>query len=130
MDQLLPIDSVGLTKLLNTPAVIRIVSILDKTSLSILELFEYDISIGDIIYSLGNGVITYDNAAIIASSEHDVFEIVPNANLYYAFVRRKVQLTRLGLHILESIQGNQFSRAGEDYPNYPPDTDPRHPSTV
>lgn len=39
MYQRLAIDRVALTKLLNTPAVIRIVTILDITSLSILEMF-------------------------------------------------------------------------------------------
>lgn len=42
MNHRLPIDSATLNKLLNTPAVIRMVTILDITSLSILELFEYD----------------------------------------------------------------------------------------
>lgn len=79
--------------------------------------------LGDIIFAMANGVVTYDNAAFVRS-EHDISEIVPNAYLYFAFVRRKVKLTRLGLHILESIKGNQFIRAREDYPSYPSDTDP------
>ena len=85
---------------------------------------------GDIIFAMANGVVAYDNEAIIASSERDITEIVPNVNLYYAFVRRKVKLTRRGLYILEVIKGNQFTRAREDNPRYSPDTDPRHPSTV
>jgi hypothetical protein len=130
MSEGIPIDNVALSKLMNTPTIIRIATVLDITSLSILELLEYDIKLGDIIFAMANGVVAYDNEALIASSEHDLAEIVPNANLYYAFVRRKVKLTRVGLHILESIKGNQFTRAGEGYPYYSPDTDPRHPSTV
>jgi hypothetical protein len=130
MSEGIPIDNVTLSKLMNTPIIIRIATILDITSLSILELLEYDINLGDIIFAMANGVVAYDNEALIASSEHDITEIVPNANLYYAFVRRKVKLTRIGLHILELIKGNQFTPSGEHYPNYSPDTDPRHPSTV
>jgi hypothetical protein len=130
MSEGIPIDNATLSKLMNTPIIIRLATILDITSLSILELLEYDIKLGDIIFAMANGVVTYDKEATIASSEHDLAEIVPNANLYYAFVRRKVKLTRVGLHILESIKGNQFTRAGEDYPHYSHDTDPRHPSTV
>jgi hypothetical protein len=93
---------------------------------------EYDINLGDIIFSMANGVVGYDREATIASSEHDMMEIVQNANLYYSFVRRKLKLTRLGLHILESIKGKQFTRTGEGYPSYSheTDTDPRHPSTI
>lgn len=130
MSEGIPIDNVTLSRLMNTPTIVRIVSVLDITSLSILELFEYNINLGDIIFALTNGVLAYDNPARIASSEHDILEIVPNANLYFAFVRRKVKLTRLGLYVLESIKGNQFTRAGGDYPSYSPDTDPRHASTV
>lgn len=130
MSEGIPIDNVTLSRLMNTPTIVRIVSVLDITSLSVLELFEYNINLGDIIFALTNGVLAYDNPARIASSEHDILEIVPNANLYFAFVRRKVKLTMLGLHILESIKGNQFTGAGEGYPVQPTDTDPRHPSTV
>jgi len=130
MSEGIPIDNVTLSKLMNTPTIIRIATILDITTLSILELLEYDMNLGDIIFAMANGVVDYDNEAMIASSEHDITEIVPNANLYFAFVRRKVKLTRVGLHILESIKGSQFTRTGEDYPTFSPDTDPRHPSTV
>ncbi|HET6715654.1 MAG TPA: hypothetical protein VFG90_00890, partial [Nitrososphaeraceae archaeon] len=113
MSEGIPIDNATLSKLMNTPIIIRMATILDITSLSILELLEYDINLGDIIFAIANGVVTYDNEAIIASSEYDITEIVPNANLYYSFVRRKVKLTKIGLYILESIKGNQFTRAGE-----------------
>jgi hypothetical protein len=131
MSEGIPIDNVTLSKLMNTPAIIRITTVLDITSLSILELLEYDMNLGDIIFAMANGVVAYDNAAI-ASSEHDISEIVPNANLYYAFVKKKVKLTRLGLHILESIKVNQFTRTREGYPYHSPDpdTDPRHHSIV
>lgn len=130
MSEGIPIDNVTLSKLMNTPTIIRIVTVLDITSLSILELLEYAINLGDIIFAMANGVVAYDKAAMIASSEQDISEIVPNASLYYAFVRRKVKLTRLGLHILESIKGFKFTGTGERSPDDIPDTDPRRPSTV
>lgn len=75
MDQRLPVDRVTLTNLLNTPAIIRIVTILDITSLSILELFEYEIKFGDIIYSMVNGIITYDNSTIISATNESLLSI-------------------------------------------------------
>lgn len=79
---------------------------------------------------MANGIVGYDTLAMITSNEHALSEIIPNASQYFAFVRRKVKLTSLGLHILESTKGNQFTRTGHDYPTQFPETDPRHPSTI
>jgi len=131
MYQRLPIDRVALTKLLNTPAVIRIVTILDITSLSILELFEYDISIGDIIYSMVNGVITYDNSALASTTEERLFSIPTNPPHYYAFVRRTVKLTDLGIYILESLKGERSERRSSgEFQDELSNTNPRHPSSI
>lgn len=51
------IDSDQLTKLLRDPIIVRIVSVLDIASLSILELLEYNLTRKDINYALSNGVI-------------------------------------------------------------------------
>lgn len=131
MDERLPIDSVTLSKLMHTPAVIRIVNILDITSLSILELFEYDISIGDVIYSMANGVITYDMSAMAPTTEDSLLGVPPNPHLYNAFVRRKVKLTEIGLYILDSIKGDRFERRSSDgFRHQSSYTNPRHPSTI
>ena len=59
------IDSDQLTKLLRNPLIVRIVSIIDVASLSILELLEYDLTRKDINYALLNGVIAVDKSAVI-----------------------------------------------------------------
>ena len=131
MDERLPIDSVTLSKLMHTPAVIRIVNILDITSLSILELFEYDVSIGDIIYSMANGVITYDMSAMMQTTEESQLGVTPNAHLYNAFVRRKVKLTEVGLYVLEFIKADRFEhRSSDEFRHQSSYTNPRHPSTI
>ena len=48
------IDSEALTKLLRDPIIVRIVSIIDIASLSILELLEYDLTHRDINYALSS----------------------------------------------------------------------------
>ena len=47
---------------MSRPIIVRIVTILDITSLSILELLEYDLTIKDINFSMANGVIAYEKA--------------------------------------------------------------------
>ena len=131
MDQQVPIDSVSLTKLLNNATIIRIVTIVDITSLSILELFEYEISMRDIIYSLVNGVITYDNPAAMSITEESLLAIPTNPHHYYAFVRRKVKLTAIGLYILESLKTERYKHSiSHEFLQDSSHTDPRHPSTI
>ena len=60
MSEKIPIDRVALNELMSRPIIVRIVTILDITSLSILELFEYGLTLKDINYSMANGVIAYD----------------------------------------------------------------------
>lgn len=60
MSERLPIDLAALTVLMRSPIILRIVSILNITSLSILELLEYGLALKDVNYSMANGVIIYD----------------------------------------------------------------------
>lgn len=59
------IDPDRLTKLLRDPIVIRIVTVLDIVSLSILELLEYGISRKDVSYALANDIVMFDKSISI-----------------------------------------------------------------
>jgi hypothetical protein len=59
-DRKLPIDPVHLTELIRNPVIVRIVSILDLASLSILELLEYNLERREINYALSEEVIAID----------------------------------------------------------------------
>ncbi|MBV9176975.1 MAG: hypothetical protein JO297_08045 [Nitrososphaeraceae archaeon] len=104
-----------LTKLLRDPVIVRIVSVLDIASLSILELLEYNLTRKDINYALSNGVIAVDKSA--ASSDRNAHEGTPyiqDLNIlvsgdfyFHNFLSSIVKLTDLGLYILESIKGTR-----------------------
>src|ERR1041385_6795489 len=104
------IDSDQLAKLTRDPIIIRIVSVLDIASLSILELLEYNLTRKDINYALLNGVIAVDKSA--AASSMTAYEdtqpiqdlnILVNGDFYFHnFLSSKVKLTDVGLSILES----------------------------
>lgn len=126
----IPIDRVTLTELMNTPIIIRIATVVDVTSLSILELLEYNINIGDIIFAIANGVLVYDNLAQTIGIESNDLGIAPSVNYYFSFVKRKVKLSQLGIHILESIKGTQVERNSPSNENQNSYTDPRHQSTI
>ncbi|HYA83084.1 MAG TPA: hypothetical protein VEH06_06500 [Candidatus Bathyarchaeia archaeon] len=60
MSENIPIDERHLTELIRNPAVVKIVSILDVVSLSILELLEYNLDRREINYDLSEKVIAID----------------------------------------------------------------------
>ena len=133
MSKKVPIDLVALTELMRSPIILRIVAILDITSLSILELFEYKLTLKDVNYAMANGVITYDRPTKpLGSEEIGALGIPLTGDYYYNFLTSKVKLTELGIHILDSIKANQGVR--DNSPMVPgeetTDGGPRHASTI
>ena len=131
MSDRVPIDMGVITELMRNPIVIRIVTILDITNLSILELLEYGLTLKDINFSMANGVIAYDQAAKRLSTEETALGIPLSGDYYYQFLNSKVKLTELGPYILESIKNSQ-PEPQSSVPNkqISNDEDPRHPSTI
>ena len=132
MSEKIPIDMAALNELMRRPIIVRIVTILDITSLSILELFEYGLTLKDINYSMANGVIGYDKPKKrLDSEETSALGIPLSGDYYYNFLNSKVKLTDLGLYILDSVKGNQL-----EHKSYVPqehqssDAGPRHPSSI
>lgn len=102
------VDSVAMTELMRNPTILRIVSILNITSLSILELFEYGLALKDVNFSMANGVIIYDKSKRHLSTEETSALGIPlTGDYYYSFLNTKVKLTGLGLSILESVKSIQ-----------------------
>ncbi len=111
------IDSDQLTKLTRDPIIIRIVSVLDIASLSILELLEYNLTRKDINYALLNGVIAVDKSVAASSSPATTYEdthpiqdlnILVSGDFYFHnFLSSKVKLTDVGLYILDTVKASE-----------------------
>lgn len=132
MGERLPVDMATITELMRKPVIVRIVSILDITSLSILELLEYDLTLKDINYSMANGVIYYDKPPNpLSSEEFSALGIPMTEDYYYDFLNSKVKLTEIGLYILESIKGNELGIKSGSVPDHKSsNSHPRHVSGV
>jgi hypothetical protein len=119
------IDSDQLTKLLRDPIIVRIVSIVDIASLSILELLEYNLTRKDINYALLNGVIAVDkSAASSATTAHEDTHPIQDLNIlvsgdfyFHNFLSSKVKLTDVGLYILDTIKGGEKLPRNNVLPN-------------
>lgn len=132
MSERLPIDMKSLTELMSKPIIIRMVSILDITSLSILELIEYGLTLKNVNFAMANGVIRYDKISRpMDDEEYRGLGIPLTGDYYYNHLNSKVKLTEIGIYILESIKANQprdkFSSAPRDQSF---DPDPRHVSDI
>lgn len=133
MNERPPVDMATVTELMRSPLIIRIVTILDITSLSILELFEYGLTLKDVNYTMANGVICYDKPTKpLGSEETSALGIPLTGDYYFNFLNSKVKLTELGLYILNFLKGNQG--VGIKSPMIPDDQSsdhgPRHASTM
>jgi hypothetical protein len=110
------IDADRLTKLLRDPVIIKVVTVLDVVSLSILELLEYGLSRKDVSQALANEIIMFDKSALVHSEMSSNFplteqDIIASGDYYfYNFLNSKVKLTEPGLYILETIKGEQFNK--------------------
>lgn len=117
------IDSDQLTKLIRDPLIVRIVSVLDIASLSILELLEYNLTRKDINYALLNGVIAVDKSAVSSTSHEDTqpiqdLNILVSGDFYFHnFLSSKVKLTDVGLYILDTIKGGEKLPSNNVLPN-------------
>jgi hypothetical protein len=124
-------DLVAVTELMRNQIVVRIVSILDITNLSILELLEYGLTLRDVNYAMANGVVCYDKPTkSLVSEETSALGIPLTGDYYYNFLNSKVKLTDLGLYILDSIKGELLQQKSFSNQDQTSDTNPRHQSTI
>lgn len=111
MNERPPVDMATFTALMQSPVITRIVTILNITSLSILELFEYALTLKDVNFAMANGVIRYDKPKkSLGSEEASALGIPLTGDYYFNFLNSKVKLTELGLYILESVKSYSMSR--------------------
>ena len=74
------INSNELTRLLRDSIIVRIVSIISNTSLSILELLEYNLTRKDVTYALSSGVIFIDKSSLSSSQSSPSYPNVSRKN--------------------------------------------------
>lgn len=112
-EQKQPIDLIHLTELLRDTVIIRIVSIVDVASLSILELLEYnDFTQKEIRHAMSEGVIAVDSTTSLSQRHYAMISegnnLISGDYYLYDFLNSKLRLTELGLYILDSIKGDSL----------------------
>lgn len=110
-----PLNHNAISGLLNDPIMIRMVTVVNLTSLSILELLEYGFTRKDISRAMAKEVIEFDKPLASESpSRGDVAsQILETGDYYFELLSRKVRLAKLGLFLLE------ITEVDEDLANMP-----------
>ncbi|WP_148699824.1 hypothetical protein [Candidatus Nitrososphaera evergladensis] len=105
------VDTQELKRLLRDPIIVRIVTVLDIASLSVLELFEYGLTRKDVNHAMVNGVIELNKAKESSPelgeySTEALFAIAGDV-YFQEFLFSKARLTELGLYLLDCLKGCQ-----------------------
>jgi hypothetical protein len=96
---------------------VRVVTVVNLASLSILELLEYGFTRKDVNRAMAKGVIEFDKPSVPSMPEtmsrgDIVHHVLETGDYYFGMLSSKVKLTRLGLYMLEIIEGDmQAARA-------------------
>ena len=114
-DTTIPLNHSAISGLLSDPILTRMVTVVNLTSLSILELLEYGFTRKDISRAMAKEVIEFDKplASESPSRQDLVNQILETGDYYFELLSRKVRLAKLGLFMLE------ISEADEDLANMP-----------
>lgn len=117
MSEQFPIESEVIAELLRNPVIIKIVTILDEESLSILDVLEYGVSTTDVNFALANQIIKIEKSNPSSNKESSPINMPEvGGDYYYEFLNRKVMLTEIGLYILDCLKCDQ---AGYNLPVRP-----------
>lgn len=115
-DHTIPLDHDALSELLSDPVMIRVATVVNLASLSILELLEYGLTRKDVNRAMARGVIDFDKPPALpeAMSRRDVVHhVLETGDYYFGLLSSKVKLTRLGLYMLEIIEADMQSARAE-----------------
>ncbi|AFU58964.1 hypothetical protein Ngar_c20320 [Candidatus Nitrososphaera gargensis Ga9.2] len=117
-DSTIPLDHDALSGLLSDPVMIRVVTVVNLASLSILELLEYGFTRKDVNRAMAKGVIEFDKPATLSAPETMsksgvVQHVLETGDYYFGVLSSKVKLTKLGLYMLEIIEADTQSAIAE-----------------
>jgi hypothetical protein len=115
---MIPLDHDALSGLLNDPVMIRVVTVVNLASLSILELLEYGFTRKDVNRAMAKGIIEFDKpptppALGTMTKGSFVQHVLETGDYYFGLLSSKVKLTKLGLYMLEIIEADMQSARAE-----------------
>lgn len=110
MSEKQPVSVESLTEVMKDSAIIRLVTIIDVSSMSVLELLESGFTRQEVSRALAKGVIAYEKGA---PHEETVGEVFESGDYFFRMLNTKVRLTELGLYVLDCVKSPDPCRLAE-----------------
>lgn len=107
-DRVIPHNHDALSELVNDPTILRLVTVVNVISMSILELLEYNFSRKVVSSALAKGVIKFDKSSVPpppeGTSKEVISHVLETGDYYFGLLSSKVRLTEVGLYLLETLE--------------------------
>jgi hypothetical protein len=100
----------SITEVMKDGALVRLVTVIDISSMSILELLESGFTRQEVSRALSKGVIAYVAGAPHTEISREVFE---SDDYFFRMLNEKVGLTELGLYVLDCMKSGEQRRLNE-----------------
>ena len=110
MSEKQPVSAESLIEVMKDSAIIRLVTIIDITSMSVLELLASGFTRQEVSRALAKGVIAYESGA---PHEETVGEAFESGDFFFRMLNTKVRLTELGLYVLDCIKSSERCQLAE-----------------
>lgn len=104
------VSAESLMEVMKDSALVRLVTIIDVSSMSVLELLESGFTRQEVSRALAKGVIAYETGTPQAKTVGEAFE---SGDYFFQMLNTKVRLTDLGLYVLDCIKAGEQRRLSE-----------------
>lgn len=104
------VSAESLMEVMKDSALVRLVTIIDISSMSVLELLESGFTRQEVSRALAKGVIVYETETPQTKTVGEAFE---SGDYFFQMLNTKVRLTELGLYVLDCIKAGEQRRLGE-----------------
>ena len=104
------VSAESLMEVMKDSALVRLVAIIDVSSMSVLEILESGFTRQEVSRALAKGVIAYETGTPHVKTVGEAFE---SGDYFFQMLNTKVRLTELGLYVLDCIKSGDEPRLGE-----------------
>ena len=104
------ISAESLMEVMKDGAIIRLVTIIDISGMSVLELLESGFTRQEINRALFKGVVAYEIGAPHEETAGEAFE---SGDYFFRMLNTKVRLTELGLYVLDCVKSAEQRQLSE-----------------
>ena len=113
-EPIVSVNHIALSNLLHYPLIVRLVTVVNVTSQSVLEILEYGFTPSDVSKAMAKGVVEFDK--LVGQNSAGKMDVIkPGLEMgdyYFELLNRKIRLSKLGLLMLEILEADLKQASG------------------